>query len=329
MRKGYPSFWNPKNIADPHYVPDLGRAREEARKAGVEKAGRQIKRGGARHLLIGIDYEKDFGDKGRLPVTGTYADMERFGERFIRGVLEEHDTEWIFTIDIHPPSTIHSDDWWRDEQGNPPATDLPMWMELVNDSESNPVFEGKWVDGRPSKKFRPRLMPRHTHKYSKHLTATGQGNIWVFTSHCREGTDGTSLIPALAELVEWGATARDIQPTFMYKGMIAHVDWFGPFRPCMDVDGHPQGGLQTKYLDIIGECKTTQIAGEAEDFCVNAGVLQVLEYYGKKPDILERISFLGDCTSAIVPGSDVVKNLHKMMKDKNVQVVTHDAPFAA
>ena len=327
--KNRPTFWNPKNIADPFYVPDFNRAREEGRKAGLEKVTRQLKRGGDRHLLIGIDQEVDFGDKGRLPVTGTYADIERFGERVIRGALEEHDTDYIFTIDIHPATVIHGDGWYTDDQGNPPAVDLPMWMELVNDSETNPVFEGHWVDGRPTKKFRPRLMRKHTYKYAKHLQATGQGNIWVFTAHCREGSNGISLIPALMELIEWASVARGVQPMFMYKGMIAEVDWFGPFRPCMDVPGHPQGGLQTKYLDIIGDCKSTQIAGEAEDFCVNAGVLQVLEYYGKKPDILKRISFLGDCTSAIVPGSDVVKNLHKVMKEKNVQVVKHDAPFAS
>jgi hypothetical protein len=76
-------------------------------------------------------------------------------------------------------------------------------------------------------------------------------------------------------------------------------------------------------------CKSTQIAGEAEDFCVNAGTLQILEYYGNQPDVLKRISFLGDCTSAIVPNSDVVKKLHKTMKDKDVRVVNHDAPLAA
>ena len=328
--KNYPSFWNPTKIGDPDYMPDLNRAREEGRRAGLESVQRQLRHnGGDRHLLIGIDYEHDFGDKGRLPVAGTYEDIARFGERFIRGTLGCHYTDFIFTIDIHPPTVIHGDNWWADELGNPPDVSLPLFMVLLDDNPNRPVFEAHWVDGRPTKQYSPRLMRSHTIAYAKHLKATGQGSIWVFTSHCREGTNGVNLIPQLAELVEWASIARGIQPMFMYKGHIAHVDWFGPFRPCMDVPDHPQGGIQTLALDKVRQSKSTEIGGEAEDFCVNAGVKQVIDYYGNQPDVLQSISFLGDCTSAIVPNSDVVKDLHATMAQKGVKVIMHDAPFAA
>ena len=53
-----------------------------------------------------------------------------------------------------------------------------------------------------------------------------------------------------------------------------------------------QGGLQTTYLDFIRNAKRTEIAGEAEDFCVRAGMQQVLDYYGSEPTVLESISFI-------------------------------------
>lgn len=327
MTKNYPTFWNPNNFGDPNYKADLGRARAEGLRAGVEKVSRQLKRGAPRNLLIGIDWEDDFGERGRLPVNGAYADAARFGERIIRGVLEEHYTDFIFTVDIHPTEVIHGDTWWVDELGNVPDASVPLFMVLVDDNPRRPVFEANWVDGRPTKLYVPRLMKEHTVTYAKHLKATGQGNIWVFTAHCRQGTDGTNILAPLAELIEWAAIARGVQPMFMYKGQIAQVDWFGPFRPCMDVPNHPQGGIQTVYLDIIPECASTEIGGEAEDFCVNAGTLQVIDYFRSRPDILNRIRFLGDCTTPIVPGSQVVTDLHATMKANGVRVIKHDDPL--
>lgn len=320
-----PSFWDPRKVSD-RYIPDLNRAREEGRKAGVAPVKEQIKKGN-RHLLIGIDYELDFADDGRLPVKGMYDDLARFCERVIKGVLEEYHTDYIFSFDKHPPHVIHGDTWWKDELGNPPDLTLPVQMRLDDPNPRRPVFMCNYLDGRKSNPVFPTTMKAHTLTYAKHLQATGQGDIWVFTSHCREGTDGVCLPAALMEIIEWASVARGIQPIYLYKGMIAEVDWFGPFRPCMDVPTHPQGGLQTQYLDYIKACKTTEFAGEAEDFCVNWGVRQALEYYGGQPDILKRINFIGNCTSAIVPNSQVVKDLHAFMDEKGINVITHDAPF--
>ena len=325
-----PSFWDPRNIRNPAYRPNLGRAIEEGLRVRgqIMTVSQQAKKGGKNHGLTLIDYETDFGDTGRLPVMGTFDDVERLGERIIRGVIEEHYTHIIASIDIHPTEVIHGETWWRDEMGNMPDVSVPLFMTLIDDSDpGRPVFEATWVDGRPAKKFRPRYMSEHTMNYAKHLTATGQGNIWVFTAHCRQGTDGINLIPALAELLEWASVARGVQVMFMYKGQIAHVDWFGPYRPCMDVPDHPQGGIQTFYLDINRLCETMEYTGEAEDFCVNAGVRQSIGYYEQEPDMLSRMRFIGDCTSAIVPGSQVVKDLHRLMKDKGVRVIKHNDPF--
>lgn len=313
------------------YSPNLALARQEGRKLKLRPAKLQRDRG-ERRLLVLIDEEWDFSDKGRLPVRGMFDDIERLIKRIEQGTLDEKYTDLIITLDLHPPHTVHNDSWWVDEQGNPPDVSLPVQMELVSPSERFP-FLALFLDGRPRKAFRPRYMGDWTtNKYAPHLKATGQGNIWVFADHCREGTDGVSLIPALAEVVEWMCAARDIQPVYMYKGMIPQVDWFGPFRPCMDVPTHPQGGLQTTYLDMIKEANITEIAGEADDFCVRHGCRQVLEYYAGSPAVLESIRFLSDCTSAIVPddpasGNTANADFRKAMEAQGVRMITHDSPF--
>lgn len=316
-RKGWPTFWDPRNIGKEGHKADLALARAEARQLKLSPAYKQPDR----HLLIVIDLEDDFGDKGRLPVTGTFEDVARLGERFINGILDEYYTDIISTIDIHPPFAIHNDEWWRDEMGNPPVVrPYPVSMKLIDPDKS--IFEGS--DG---KMYRPRVQKNHTVAYAQHLLATNQGNIWVFADHCRQGTDGINVIAPFAELLEWAAVARKIQPMYMYKGMIAEVDWFGPFRPCMDVPTHPQGKLQTPYLDIIAACDTTEITGEALDFCVKAGTLQVMDYYGGKPDVLEKISFLKDTTSAIFPDNPENKVFFDNMIAKGIKIINHNDPF--
>jgi len=324
------SFRDPNRIRE-FFSPNWHLAREAGRKLKLTPATRRRKAGDSR-LLILIDEEWDFGDTGRLPVIGTFDDVERLIKRIEAGVMGEKYTDIILTIDEHPPVSIHSDAWWLDDQGNPPDVSVPLMMNLTDPNDQFP-FIGRWVDGRPEKPFRPALMKDWTvNKYAPHLLATGQGPIWVFADHCRAATDGVAIIPALAECIEWACAALSIQPIYMRKGHIAETDWFGPFRPCMDIPNHPQGGLQTQYLDMIRAASRTEITGEAADFCVKSGMIQVLDYYGNPADrsVLERVSFITDCTSPIVPdspGNTANADFRAGMAAKGVNMITSDSPF--
>lgn len=323
-------------LAHGPYRPNLELARKMgllARKQGVRPAQKLIAAGKSR-LAIVIDGETDFADDGRLPVKGTYADTWRMCQRIYKGTMEGHYTGILLTIDQHPAITVHSEVYWEDEQGNPPDVTLPVMM-FLDDAKARFPFLATFIDGSPKRRYRPRYNPKFTvEQYAPHLLNTGQGPIWVFKSHCRMGTDGIQLIAPLAELVEFMAVALEIEPVFMAKGHIAQVDWFGPFRPCMDVPTHPQGGLQTQYLDLIRAANNTDIFGEAEDFCVRNGMKQVLEYYGNDRPVLERIAFVGDCTSPIIaddpkagPGKMPNADFRREMASKGVKIITHDTPF--
>ena len=326
MSNKLPKFWDSRK-ASQWYLPDIHSVREEGRRAGLAPATAQVKAGRA-NLLIGIDFERDFTEDGRLPVKGTYDDLTRFCLRLLRGTYEEHYTHLMFSIDGHPPHTIHSDSWWEDEAGNPPNVHpVPMQMELQDAARR--LFRGLFPDGTPTGKyFRPTVMRKYTtEEYAPHLQKTGQGNIWVFADHCHLGTDGVCLPPLLVEVIEFVCAARKIQPIFVHKGHIAQTDWFGAFEPCMPIPSHPQGGLQTTLLDVIRDCQTTDIGGEADDFCVANTMLQVERYFGGEPDVLRRIRFLTDCTSAIVPQSPFLAARRMEMAQKGITVINHDEAF--
>ncbi len=245
-------------------------------------------------------------------------------------------TSWLDTNDFHPEHVIHGDSWWEDTNGNWPDVEncICMEMELVDPNDEYP-FIGK-VMGKEVGRYKPRMERDWTvNHYAPHLKKTGQGNIWVFKSHCRMGTDGVQTIPALAEFREFIAAARDIQPMRMFKGQIAKVDWFGPFRPCMEVPDHAQGGWQKEFIEQIrSHLRGTDITGEADDFCVRAGTGQCLEYYESDPAVLARVNFISDCTSAIFPDDPAkgqtgnADHRAKMVK-AGVKMINHDAPFQA
>ena len=307
MAKQMPSFFDPRKAKD-FYRPNLQKAREEGQRMRVSPAGKQFQEGNG-GLLLGIDWELDFADDGRLAVPGFYNDLGRFCEHMIQGTLEEVYTTFMFTIDSHPQLVIHGFNWYKGENGEILWFDFPIQLELNDPTDKS--FNILMPDGTPTgKKAFPRYRGKHTVAYAQHLQATGQGNIWVFAPHCVQGTDGVTFPSLLTETIEFCSAARDINVIYVYKGFIEDTDWFGAFRPCMPRPGHPQGDWQTMYLDLIPKHKITRIAGQADEFCVRFSTQQIRDYAVnevKNPGMLNSIEFLSDCTSPIVAANPMVK----------------------
>jgi nicotinamidase-related amidase len=59
------------------------------------------------------------------------------------------------------------------------------------------------------------------------------------------------------------------------------------------------GGKNKAFLDTLAEADVIIIAGEAESHCVLETVEDLVEDFGSKPDALQKIYFLSDCTSAV------------------------------
>lgn len=337
----FPSFFKPENVYNPFHQPDLQKATEEGIQLGKEltRTAAQQEADGEKRILVMIDDQNDFMDYyrflielfkmlalklyGRLPVNGALDDVFRLCLRIIRSVYEEYYSAFIVTYDWHPDHVIHGSTWWRNvDFGSMPDVTLPVQMELADEKKG--LYLCKNLDGSDQGLFKAVFEKDWTVKYAEHLRTTGQGNIWVFTAHCGQGTDGAMLHPVLQEVITWACAARMIRRSNLFKGHIAKVDWFGPFMPCMEVPGHGQGSTQVEYLDQFENAKTIDIAGEADDFCVFFGKKQSMDYHADRPDVLRSMRFIKDCSSPIVPNSPHVAALNKKAVESGIRLITHD-----
>jgi len=294
-----PSFWKAEEVGI-RRRPDLTRAKEEGLAAGLNPAAKdKVKR-----IVVGIDYQIDFVfEDGSLKVERAIDDLRRFID-YLYGNAEEI-SGLLFSLDQHIPWQIFYSLWWRDRNGKHPEPFTVITRESVG--------KGEWL---------PRLEKEWSRNYPAELEKTGQSPLIVWPEHCMAGTEGANLIPELAEAIIWLSAARTIQPIYMFKGTVPKSEHYGPFCCCVPVDDHPQGGLQTQFMDIIASYDVIDLAGEAEDFCVREGMRQLLNYYGDRPEAIEKMRFLRDCTSPVFPDKrDEADNILDDFAGQGVQIV--------
>jgi nicotinamidase-related amidase len=119
------------------------------------------------------------------------------------------------------------------------------------------------------------------------------------------GGVGQALDPALFEAIHYHAVARRSQPVFLQKGMIPTTEHYSPFEPEVKVPTHPHGSLNTTLLKLLETHERIYVAGEAKSHCVLEACASMVKHFDKRPDVIERIHFLEDCTSSVVaPGID-------------------------
>lgn len=327
-----PNFFDPGKAYE-WYSPDLEGAYMEgvayALKHGLRSAQR-LKEAGIAHALMMVDLQADFRPRGRLPVSGTDDVVLRTVARLLNGTFEEHYTDFVYSLDGHPPQHISYGARWRDQNGNPLDLSTRKAAILTLADEAKAVFEATCFDpkdGHPvsAGHYQSRFDPKDTVAYWHELQKTGQ-TPWAFATHCQLGTDGTALHPLLAEALAFVAGARSMMPTILSKGHIVNTDWFGPLAPCRIDTSHPQGGFQTEVVDIFKRAATTDVFGVAEDFCVFHFEDQVVTYL-TGTDFPARLRFVTDGTAPIVPNAPHVLAFRKKAAAAGVQFIPHDAPF--
>jgi len=278
-----PSFWNPNEIGA-HRKPNLAQARVEGLAAKLSPAHKDK----VRRIAVGIDYQVDFvRDDGSLKVGGALDDTKRYIE-YLYGNAE-YISAVLLSLDQHLPWQIFFPLWWKDKNGNHPQP-----FTIISEQDVN---NGIWI---------PQRMKLWSRAYPKRLRETGQSPLIIWPEHCLAGSEGASLTADLAEAIMWLSAARGLQPIYMFKGMVPESEHYGPFCCCVPVANHPQGGLQTQFMNMIANHDIIDISGEAEDFCVREGMRQLLKYYsGKNPVVIKKMRFLKDCTSLVYPDNRV------------------------
>jgi nicotinamidase-related amidase len=272
----FPSIYDPRRIGTLFY-PDVAAIAAEAQAANLPAAVEDKKK---IHLVI-IDMQIDFcHDQGSLNVPGAVGDIQRTIEFIYNNA--ERITNITCSLDSHLPHQIFHPAWWADAAGNHPA---PFTMITYED-----IKNGVW---------RPLVAPVQSTNYVKTLEEQAKKTLTIWPYHVMIGGIGNALDPELWTAVIWHSLARKTQPTWLTKGSIPQTEHYSIIQPEVPVPSHPLGGKNKAFLDTLDDADIVVIAGEAESHCVLETVEYLVEDFGSKPDALQKIYFLRDCTSPV------------------------------
>jgi nicotinamidase/pyrazinamidase len=263
------------------YDPDL----QKAYQTGLNDMRKPASQDSPKVLAWLIDMQIDFiypAPIGRLPVPNAPEDARRTIDWLYRNVHQI--TQIAASLDTHTPFQIFYPSWWKNANGDHPA---PYTIITADD-----VRKGVW---------RPLAEPVWSVRYLDDLESVGKKQMMIWPFHCMEGTTGRALIPALSEAIMYHSGARLAQPTYLTKGTIAHTEFYSVVEPEVKYSKHPEGGLNTRFLDMVAQFDLIYIAGQARSHCVLETMQSVMRHFANSPDVIRKLRFLDDCTSSI-PG---------------------------
>jgi nicotinamidase/pyrazinamidase len=274
-----PEFYKPESVSK-IYEPNLSAAYA----AGLQVFDKPASSDKPRTLLWLVDVQIDFvfpAPVGNLPVPNALEDTRRTIEWLYRNV--QNVTHIAASLDTHMPFHIFYPSWWKNKNGERPQPYTVITAEQVKSREWIAVTEPEWST-----------------YYVETLESVGKKQLMIWPFHCMEGTSGRALVPALSEAIMYHSGARMDQPTYLTKGTIAHTEFYSVVEPEVKYSSHPDGGLNVKFLEIIAEFDLIYVAGQARSHCVLETMNSVLKHFSNRPEIIQKLRFLDDCTSSIL-----------------------------
>jgi nicotinamidase-related amidase len=70
-------------------------------------------------------------------------------------------------------------------------------------------------------------------------------------------------------------------------------------EPEVKVPDHPQGDLNTEFLNMLSEYDLVYVAGQAKSHCVLETVASVMRHFHDQPEEIARWRILTDCMSSV------------------------------
>ena len=273
----FPDFYDPDRIGTLFY-PDVATIAAQAELAGLAPTEGDT----TKVLLLIIDMQVDFcHQEGTLFVPGAPDDVKRLIE-FIYTNAEQI-SHITCSLDSHYPFQIFHPAWWVDVSGKHPE---PFTIISAQDVE-----EGKW---------RPLFKPDWSAQYVNKLGQEAKKQLTIWPYHVPIGAVGNALDPELWSAVFWHSIARRSQPTWWTKGSIPQTEHYSILKPEIEVPEEPQGKLSTDFIEALADYDYLVIAGEAESHCVLETAEDLVTVFRDRPDQLNKILMLKDCTSPVV-----------------------------
>ena len=297
-----PAYFDKTKVAT-LFDPDLAGAAAAgaafAKDQGIRSAKEATQSGETVNLVL-IDCQRDFCHPGITLPDGTV--QERPGSLYVPGADGDmlRICEFIYnnfgrinhitaSLDSHYLFQIFHPGWWIDpETGGHPA---PFTFITSADIASN-----KWL---PVKQLDWSL------QYVRDLEQRSKKQLCIWPLHCIIGSPGACLDPALMEAIFYHAAGRASQYNMLEKGKCQVAEQYSILKTEVPVPGDPRSQIDTRMLDGWAKADRIYFAGEAKSHCFLETLADVVEYFGKRPEVLRRLYILEDATSnVVVPGVD-------------------------
>jgi nicotinamidase-related amidase len=244
----------------------------------------------------------------QLPVPNALDDARRIIEWLLTNVHSV--THIAASLDTHTPFHIFYSTWWKNAQGEHPKPYTVITAEEVRQGKWIPITEVEW-----------------SAYYVEQLEKVGKKQLMIWPFHCMQGGIGNALVPALSEAIMYHSAARMAQPTYLVKGTIAHTEFYSMLEPEVKYDQHPEGGLNTRFLEMLKGFDLIYIAGEARSHCVLETVGSIMRNLAGQPELIKKLRFLDDCSSSIAGFEETTDTQIKRFKDQGMRSVRSTEPI--
>ncbi len=303
----FPEFYDPSKVGQ-IYVPATAAAVDAGRAAGLAPAAKAQ----VRTILVLVDVQIDFvHEQGALTVPGAVADTQRTIEWIFNNVSRL--TTIAASLDSHVPIQIFFPLWWADENDQHPAPYTVVSSADVQAGKWHPLYEPEW-----------------SVQYVEALEKGAKKALMIWPYHCLIGSVGHGLMPALYEAVAYHSAARQAQPMFLSKGSIPETEHYSILEPEVKVPNHPEGSLNTDFLNMLAGYDRIYVAGQAKSHCVLETVNSMVRFFDDQPKTLRKIRILHDAMSSVAhPTIDFEALAAKAFRDfesRGLQMVDTSMP---
>jgi len=302
----FPAVYQAANVGK-LYEPDFQRAFDTGRAAFKTPADQDSRR----VLLWLIDVQIDFvfpAPIGRLPVPHAVEDTQRAIEWLYRNIHQI--THIAASLDTHIPLQIFYPSWWVNSSGEHPAPYTVITAEDGRSGVWKPVLELEW-----------------SLHYLEELEKGGKKQLMIWPFHCMEGTAGRALVPALSEAIMVHSGARMAQPIYLTKGTIPYTEFYSVVEPEVKYPNHPEGGLNTHFLELVSQYDLIYLAGQARSHCVLETAYSVMRHFAGQPQIIGKLRFLDDCTSSITGFEQTTEAQLQQFREQGMTFVQSTDPI--
>ncbi|MCC5946117.1 MAG: isochorismatase family protein [Bernardetiaceae bacterium] len=228
-------------------------------------------------LLI-IDAQNDFcHTEGALYVPGSARDTKRLSDFIMVNISKI--SHICVTLDWHKVHDISHPNFWKDENGNPPAPFTPISFQEVK--------QGKWI---------PQFSPEKATNYLQQLEAEGEFTHLIWPPHCIAGTKGASLQADIADAITSWAAHNGKDYSVVTKGNYPLSEHFGVFKAQISTPEVAETMLNQKLIQELNVYDKVYVGGQAKSHCVATSIKQAMEF---APDLAQKMIILEDCMSDV------------------------------